>query len=126
MSGSKRTVFLVNKDEIPRNPKNHELVLQLMDFKLIHIIDHNTSSKALKGARFEAYVFDFSIFMEPRRRNIEIVEFWIRDEHREKKGLRDSSILSLEDFSLSDVATESIEETLEKEEKEAERLEVPE
>lgn len=113
---SKRTVFLVNKDDIPKYHKKHELLLQLMDLKIIHIIDHDTSSKAHKGARFEAFVFDFSIFMEPRRRNIEVIEFWMQDEYRNKKGLRDSTILNIEQFTLSDSAMDSIEETILKDE----------
>lgn len=92
----KKTAFLVDKSDIQQFPKVHEVLQQLMDFKLIHLIDPDTSAASGRGGRFEAYTLDFAIFMEPRRKNIELVEFWRVDEQRRRVGVREAPIYSLE------------------------------
>jgi len=37
-----------------------------------------------------AYTLDFALFMEPRRRNIEIVKFWESDDQRRRGRLREA------------------------------------
>jgi hypothetical protein len=86
----RKTAFLLSKDEIEKYPRVHDLVQQLMDFKLIHLIDESTSAAGGRPGRFEAYTLDFSLFMEPRRRNIEIVRFWETDDQRRRVHLREA------------------------------------
>ena len=62
----------------------------MMDFKLIHLVDESTSAASGRPGRFEAYTLDFALFMEPRRRNIEIVRFWETDEQRRRVRLREA------------------------------------
>lgn len=92
----KRTCFLISQDEAQSHPKMHEMILQLMDFKLIHVIEPDTSAASGRRGRFEAYTLDFSLFMEPRKRNIEIVEFWNFDEGGRRIGVRESPTYYLE------------------------------
>ena len=66
-----------------------------MDFKLIHVVELDTSAASGRPGRYEAYTLDFSLFMEPRRRNIEIVEFWKIDENRRRTGIREAPIYPL-------------------------------
>lgn len=77
-----------------------------MDMKLIHVIEPDTSAASGRRGRYEAYTLDFSLLMEPRRRNIQIVEFWIRGEDSHKKGIREAPVYPLsrvkEAFSGSD------------------------
>lgn len=91
----RKTAFLIRRDEVQQFPYEHELLQQLMDFKLIHIIDQNTSAASGRSGRYAAYTLDFSIFMEPRLRNIEIVEFWKTDQQRRPVGIRESPEYSL-------------------------------
>lgn len=86
----KKTVFLVNHEDKVAYPAEHELLQQLMDFKLVHLVDSNTSAASGRSGRFAAYTLDFSVFMEPRRRGIDIVEFWKTDEQRRAVGVRES------------------------------------
>ena len=89
--GQKRkTVFLVNHDDVRAFPVENELLQQLMDFKLIHLVDANTSAASGRSGRYAAYTLDFSIFMEPRRRGVDIVEFWRTDGQRRPVGVRES------------------------------------
>jgi len=92
----RKTAFLVSQDEAQRFPREHELIQQLMDFKLIHIVEPDTSAASGRPGRYEAYTLDFSLFMEPRRRGIEIVEFWKIDENRRRTGIREAPTYSLE------------------------------
>ncbi len=92
----KRTCFLISQDEAQKHNDMHELVLQLMDFKLIHVVEPDTSAASGRQGRFEAYTLDFSLFMEPRKRGIEIVEFWKFDEGHRRIGVRESPTYHLE------------------------------
>lgn len=92
----KRTCFLISQDEAQKHSDMHELVLQLMDFKLIHVVEPDTSAASGRQGRFEAYTLDFSLFMEPRKRGIEIVEFWKFDEGHRRIGVRESPTYNLE------------------------------
>lgn len=86
----RKTVFLVRKDDAQMYSHENEMLQQLMDFKLVHLIDANTSAASGRTGRYTAYTLDFSIFMEPRRRNIEIVEFWRVDGQRRPVGVREA------------------------------------
>lgn len=91
----RKTAFLVSKDEIQAYPGVHELVLQLMDFKLIHLVEPSTSAASGRPGRYEAYTLDFALFMEPRRRNIEIVKFRETDDQRRRVRLREAPVYEL-------------------------------
>ena len=92
----KRTCFLISQEEAQSYPEIHDLILQLMDFKLIHVIEPDTSAASGRIGRFEAYTLDFSLFMEPRKRNIDIVEFWNFDSGRRRVGVRESPTYHLD------------------------------
>jgi hypothetical protein len=66
-----------------------------MDFRLIHVVEPDTSAASGRPGRYEAYTLDFSLFMEPRRRNIEIVEFWKIDDNRRRTGIREAPVYPL-------------------------------
>ena len=91
-----KTTFLISQDEAQHYPEQHEVIQQLMDMKLIHVVEQDTSAASGRQGRYEAYTLDFSLFMEPRRRNIEISEFWVRGEDSHKKGVRESPVYPLE------------------------------
>lgn len=86
----KKTGFLISQEAAQEMPAIHELILQLMDFKLIHVIEPDTSAASGRKGRFEAYTLDFSLFMEPRLRNIEHIEFWKIDDDRRRVGVREA------------------------------------
>jgi hypothetical protein len=96
LNEKKMTAFLVSKDDEGAYPAVHELLKQLMDFKLVHLVEPSTSAASGRPGRFEAYTLDFSLFMEPRRRNIEIVRFWETDNQRRRVRLREAPVYELE------------------------------
>jgi hypothetical protein len=91
----RKTAFLVSQEDAGQFAREHELIQQLMDFKLIHVIEPDTSAASGRSGRFEAYTLDFAIFMEPRQRNIEIVEFWRIDDQRRRVGVREAPVYEL-------------------------------
>jgi hypothetical protein len=91
----RKTAFLISEEEATAATAEHELVQQLMDFKLIHVVEPDTSAASGRPGRYEAYTLDFAFFMEPRRRGIEIVKFWERDENRRRRGLREAPVFEL-------------------------------
>jgi len=91
----KKTAFLISQDDAQNFPNEHELIQQLMDFKLIHVVEPDTSAASGRPGRYEAYTLDLSLFMEPRRRNIEIVRFWKRDDSLRPEGIREAPIYQL-------------------------------
>ena len=110
----RKTGFLVSQEAAQERPSIHELILQLMDFKLIHVIEPDTSAASGRRGRFEAYTLDFSLFMEPRLRNIEHVEFWKTDEDRRRVGVREAPDYDLVrgEQAIRDELGDDIEETL--------------
>jgi hypothetical protein len=95
LTEKRKTAFLISKDEITTHQAVHELILQLMDFKLIHLVEPSTSAASGRPGRFEAYTLDFAPFMEPRKRNIEIVRFWETDDQRRRVRLREAPVFDL-------------------------------
>jgi len=92
----RKTAFLISQDEAQQHPREHGLIEQLMDFKLIHVVEPDTSAASGRSGRYEAYTLDFSLFMEPRRRYIEIVEFWRRGEDSHRLGIREAPVYGLD------------------------------
>ncbi|WP_426090940.1 hypothetical protein [Flavobacterium sp. DSR3-2] len=122
ISDKKRTSFLISQEEAQQEQEAHEFILQLMDGKLIHVIEPDTSAASGRPGRYEAYTLDFSLFMEPRKRGIDIIEFWNFDEGGRRIGVRESPIYPLKNAkeaikNVNDNAdTESLINTIESEE----------
>jgi len=91
----RKTAFLISQYEAQADPEGHELIQELMDFKLVHVIEANTSAASGRPGRYEAYTLDFSAFVEPRRRGIEIVEFWKTDDSHRRRGVREAPVYDL-------------------------------
>lgn len=92
---SKKTAFLISQDDAQTHGSEHDLIHQLMDFKLIHVVEPDTSAASGRSGRYEAYTLDFALFTEPRRRGIEIIEFWKVDENRRRVGIREAPVYPL-------------------------------
>jgi hypothetical protein len=92
----RKTAFLIAQSEAASHPGEHELIQQLLDFKLIHVIEPDTSAASGRTGRCEAYALDFALFMEPRLRGLEHVEFWKVDEQSRRRGVREAPVYPLD------------------------------
>jgi hypothetical protein len=61
----------------------------------VHVVESDTSAASGRSGRYEAYTLDFALFMEPRLRGLEHMEFWKRDEQRHAVGVREAPTYSL-------------------------------
>ena len=92
----KRTnVFLVAKDELDRDPQFRQAIRELVDLRLIHLVDHNTSRAPSDGRRYEAYLLDIGLYDNPRPRSFTQVEPSQRDDKARKDTLRASPVFEL-------------------------------
>lgn len=107
LTEKRKTAFLVSLEQKATYADAHELMQQLMDFKLIHLVEPSTSAASGRPGRYEAYTLDFALFMEPRKRNIEIVRFWETDDQRRRVKLREAPVYDLK--RAADIITQEVE-----------------
>ncbi len=92
----KRTnAFLVAKDDIERDPQGRQALRELVDLRLLHLIDQNTSKAPSDGRRYEAYILDIGLYDNARPRNFTQIEPGHRDEKARKDDLRAAPLLNL-------------------------------
>ena len=53
--------FLIAKDELESDRQGRQAIRELVDLRLIHLVDHNTSKAPSDGRRYEAYILDISM-----------------------------------------------------------------
>ena len=91
--------FLVAKDELEQHPQERQALRELVDLRLVHLIDSNTSSAPSDGRRYEAYILDVGLYENSRPRNFSQVEPGSEDSRSRKDQLRASPRLVLGDLS---------------------------
>jgi len=92
----KRTnAFLIPKDDLDSDPQGRQAIRELIDLRLIHLVDHNTSRAPSDGRRYEAYILDIALYDNPRPRNFNQIEPGQRDEKARKDALRASPVFTL-------------------------------
>jgi hypothetical protein len=94
---NKRTnAFLIAKDDLESDRQGRQAIRELVDLRLIHLVDQNTSRAPSDGRRYEAYILDISLYDNPRPRNFSQIEPGQRDEKARKDELRASPVFALE------------------------------
>lgn len=92
----KRTnAFLVAKPELDTHPQERQALRELVDLRLLHIIDSNTSRAPSDGRRYEAYLIDVGLYDNSRPRNFKQIEPGTKDEKSRKDDLRASPYIEL-------------------------------
>lgn len=93
----KRTnAFLLAKDDLDRNDQARQAVRELVDLRLIHLVDQNTSRAPSDGRRYEAYILDVALYDNARPRKFRQIEPGQRDEKARKDALRASPVFALD------------------------------
>jgi hypothetical protein len=92
----KRTnTFLISKEDLESNNQVRQAIRELVDLRLIHLVDHNTSKAPSDGRRYEAYILDIGLYDNPRPRNFSQIEPGQRDDYSRKDALRASPVVDL-------------------------------
>jgi len=93
----KRTnAFLIAKDDLDKNALGRQVIRELVDLRLIHLVDHNTSKAPSDGRRYEAYILDVGLYDNSRPRSFTQVEPGQRDAKARKDDLRASPVIELQ------------------------------
>lgn len=96
----KRTnAFLIAKDDLDADVHARQAIRELVDLRLIHLVDHNTSRAPSDGRRYEAYILDIALYDNTRPRNFSQIEPGQRDEKARKDELRASPLFELKKLS---------------------------
>ena len=90
--------FLVAKEELELHPQERQAIRELVDLRLTHLIDSNTSSAPSDGRRYEAYIIDIGLYENSRPRNFNQVEPGSQDSKSRKDQLRASPKLILSEL----------------------------
>jgi len=92
----KRTnAFLISKEALELDGFGRQAIRELVDLRLIHLVDNNTSKAPSDGRRYEAYILDTGLYDNPRPRNFYQIEPGQRDEKARKDRLRASPVFDL-------------------------------
>ncbi|MBU0983396.1 MAG: hypothetical protein KKA42_05970 [candidate division Zixibacteria bacterium] len=95
----KRTnAFLVAKPDLENHPQSRQAIRELVDLRLLHLIESSTSSAPSDGRRYEAYLIDLGLYDNDRPRSFNQITPGSRDKKARKDSLRSSPRLSLPDI----------------------------
>ena len=89
--------FLVPKEDMETYQRARQALRELVDLRLIHLVEQNTSSAPSDGRRYEAYILDIGLYENARPRNFKQIELGVTDDKARKDELRAAPRLGLFD-----------------------------
>jgi len=93
--GLKRTnVFLIAKLVLDEDDQLRQAIRELVDLRLLHLVDQNTSRAPSDGRFYEAYVLDMSLYENSRPRNFNEVQPGRKDDRARMDDLRAAPIVT--------------------------------
>jgi len=96
----KRTnAFLVAKNDFQNFPQEAQAIRELIDSRLIHLVEKSTSSAPSDGLQYEAYIIDISLYDSSRPRDFNQIEPGEADAKSRKDKIRSAPKLSLKKIS---------------------------
>ncbi|MBT5376937.1 MAG: hypothetical protein HOL15_09000 [Nitrospinaceae bacterium] len=98
-SEERTNVFLVAKEDLEKFKEFRQALKELVDMRLLHIIDSNTSCAPSDGLRYEAYLLDVGLYENSRPRNFISIEPGSSDSKGRKDKMRGAPKLGVEKFS---------------------------
>jgi len=95
--------FLLDKEQ---HHIEVDLIHELVDLKLVHLVRSRVTVRGKTGGIFEAYMLDLSQYAGARkRRDLQIVEFWKSDS---EESLRKTSLIYTPGMVLEQLSTDNI------------------
>jgi len=88
--------FLVSSSGVLNYPQINQAIKELVDLRLLHIANSNTSSAPSDGTRYSAFLIDIGLFPNANPRNFKQVEPGQKDDEGREDKLRSSPKLNLE------------------------------
>lgn len=90
--------FLLSNSEVLKYPQINQAIKELVDLRLLHIANSNTSSAPSDGSRYSAYLIDIGMFPNANPRNFQQVEPGQKDDAGREDKIRSSPKINLERF----------------------------
>lgn len=97
-SKRRTNMFIVSKSELDEFQQERQAIRELVDLRLLHIVDSNTSSAPSDGRMYEAYMLDVSLYANSRPRNFKQIEPGTTDARSRKDDIRSSPRLNLKNL----------------------------
>lgn len=107
----KTNVFLVPNEDILNYPEINQSIKELMDMRLLHLVDSNTSSAPSDGKRYSAYMIDTSLYNNSKPRDFKQIEPGKTDLKGRKDNMRASPRLNLLELSQFVDTLSNVEDT---------------
>ena len=90
--------FLVSNSDIVKFSQINQAIKELVDLRLLHLVNSNTSSAASDGRRYAAYMLDIGLYPNSRPRNFRQIEPGEKDEEGREDKIRSAPKLILKNF----------------------------
>lgn len=90
--------FLISNSEILKYPQINQAIKELVDLRLLHIANSNTSSAPSDGLRYSAYLVDTGLFPNANPRNFKQVEPGQKDDEGREDKIRSAPKINLQKF----------------------------
>ena len=87
--------FVIAKSDLEAHPMAKQAIKELVDLRLIHLLEENTSKAQSDGRRYEAYILDLGLYDNPKPRSFKQIEPGYSDEQFRKDALRGAPVFEL-------------------------------
>jgi hypothetical protein len=94
----RKNVFLIAKPDLDNFPQFKQRIRELVDLRLIHLIEDNTSCAPSDGRRYEAYMLDVGLYSNSRPRGFEQIQPGASDSKSRKDRIRSAPRINLADI----------------------------
>jgi len=91
----KWNAFLISNSDVENFPKIKQAIRELVDLRLVHLVNPNTSSAPSDGKRYSAYMVDIGLFPNSNPRNFIQIEPGQKDENSREDRLRSAPKINL-------------------------------
>lgn len=100
-SDKRTNTFLVAKEDLESHKQMRQAIRELVDMRLLHLIDSNTSCAPSDGRRYEAFIIDVGLYDNSRPRNFSQLEPGSTDDRSRRDELRASPRLDVHEVATS-------------------------
>lgn len=98
VDGRRYNSFLVSNSDVLNHPQIHQALKELVDLRLLHLVNSNISSAPSNGLRYSAYMVDIGMFPNSNPRNFQQIEPGQKDEKGRDDKIRSAPKLNLNNF----------------------------
>lgn len=95
---NRTNIILVPNEESTYSAPVKQAIKELVDLRMLHLVDSNTSCAPSDGKMYSAYMIDIGSYRNPKQRNFKQIEPSVKDEKSRKDNIRSAPKLDIEEF----------------------------